>query len=389
MEKNHKNCKDGRLLVPLKVETAFKTLTEALGKVTDRQDVLYCTGGFIRDVLLDAAFSDIDLAIEDQYFDEFVQVVKALPAVSGYGSDYSPVEGEGKELEAQIELVRFVLNSCDFDLKRTVFGENMSRDVLRRDFTINSLYLNLCTLQLVDPADFLSDVFGRVLRGVDRYSIIFVDRNRIIRSFRFKYRGFSFHPELAEYLRTGAKEYLRKATDIVDLQRLGGELRKCFSSPHYREILSDLIEGELLRFICHDQEVLRKSLDVICLMNEITKSDKWLEFLGKYQGDRAEEAVLLVVYSLVFYFQRLYEAGIIKKTPFSQFTKCMLRKSRAKELVSATKKIVKIADEPDFETQQKLLNSLIVDVRKNRPCPTEVFLLSMLMKTQDFFKLNI
>ena len=381
------NYKNGYLNVPEKVKEALGILTGTLSQLTKETDVMYCTGGFVRDMLLDLSFSDIDLAVDDRYFDEFIKMIKSLPTITGYGTDFAAVNGEDEV--AEIELIRFSLNDCDFDLKRAVFGDKMRTDVLKRDFTINAVYLNPFTYQVIDPADYIEDLKNRTLRGVDSYSVIFIDRNRIMRAVRFKYKGFSFEPGLEEYMKNGAKDYLKKAKDVSDLQRLGGELRKCFASKHHKEILSELIVGDLLHFISWDKEVLLKSVEVVTLMKEILESEKWNLTVERYGIDRDAEDMLLIVYAYVFYFMRLYEAGIIKKQPFSQICKCMLKKSRVRELASVCSKLKKIAQTSDLSLQQSLLDSLIVEIKMTRESPTEIFLLAMLMKEDQFQKLKI
>ena len=162
-----------------------------------------------------------------------------------------------------------MLNGFDFDLKRSNFGSNIKKDVLLRDFTVNALYINPCTFELIDPDNYLEDIKSRTLRGIQKYSLIFIDRNRLIRAVRFKSKGYSFEPELESYMKKGAKQYMKSAGDVLDLQRFGGEIRKCIQSNKCQSIMTELITGDLLSFMCKEKKVLLEMLETIVLIKDL------------------------------------------------------------------------------------------------------------------------
>ena len=344
--------------IPEDVIRAFKILTGALAQVTDKTDQMFCTGGFVRDLILGLPFHDIDITLQEIYFDKYIKIVKELPGLSGYAADYTA----GEEFKGeQVELIRFELEGISFDLKRAKFDKDMQGDIIRRDFTVNALYINPFTWEIFDPKGFLPDVHTRTLRGVSNYSIIFIDRNRIIRTVRFRWKGFTYEPELEKYLENGAKAYMRDARDPSDLQRLGGELRKCFSSGKYKEILTELVSKDLLRFLCVNKHIMMKSIEVITLAKDLLQSNQWKAISSKYLKEEAREAdeMRLVIHLYLCYFMKLSTAKVVPRSAVKRIGMCFLRLCSLTEVVKNYRKMEKISAHGTVEHIQTALSKHI------------------------------
>ena len=63
----------------------------------------------------------------------------------------------------------------------------MEQDAFRRDFTVNALYKNLLTDEIIDPTGGLSDLENRVIRATskDPNDIMKDDGLRVMRMVRF------------------------------------------------------------------------------------------------------------------------------------------------------------------------------------------------------------
>lgn len=344
--------------IPGDVKEAFVVLTQALAQITDKTDQMYCTGGFVRDLVLGLPFHDIDITLQEVYFDRFIKIVRELPGVTGYAADFTA----GEEFKGeQVELIRFELNGISFDLKRAKFDPDMEGDILKRDFTVNALYINPFTWEIYDPKGYLPDVYTRTLRGVNNYSIIFIDRNRIIRTVRFRWKGFEYEPGLEKYLESGAKAYMRDAKDPSDLQRLGGELRKCFASSKYQEILTELISKDLLRFLCVNKQVMLKSVEVVKLAKDLLHSKQWATISEKYLKPEAREAdeMRLLIHLYLTYFLRLSGARVVPRSSVKRIGMSFLRLSSLTQVVKNYKRMVRIAEAGELHQIQSALSKYI------------------------------
>ena len=368
------------------VVKALGYLVELLGRITDRTDVLLCAGGFVRDTLLEKPFSDIDLAIEDAYFDQMAELVYASPHISGFYTDLNAA----KDSQGKVELLRFVLFGVDFDLKRTCFGQDLQDDIKRRDFTINALYMNPFTFDLVDPMGYRQDVINRTLRGVRKYGEIFIDRNRIIRAFRFKHKGYVMEDDLVEYLHTGGRLYMKAASDHDDLQRFGGELRKCFSMDCYKEVFDDLVEGGLLNFWSSDKKALLQSAQAITVIKEVFETKKWVSLVQELGVEKELEETKLVTYALAIHFMQLYQKRNIKKSVVRKTCQMFLNKAREEEVLFAHKKFRLLQYAADKSARQAIYKGYVSDCTSVLPRAsiTTVILLPLYIPYSEYSDLT-
>ena len=355
-----------KLNLPENVIKALKALTDCLSQLTERKDLMLCTGGFVRDVLLGESFNDIDLTLDEQVYDKFIPLLRNVPDFQSVGIDFTA----GEEFEGkQIELFRFFLFGIDFDLKRSTIGSGIMNDVWKRDFTINSLYLNPFTYEVVDPKDYLQDIKTKTLRGVNSYGMTFIDRNRIIRAVRFKHKGFIFEPKLHEYMSNGAKDYMKEAKDPSDLQRFGGELRKCMKSSQYKEILRELIEGDLLAFLSLNKQVLLNSIGVVTLMKDSFCTASWKrlssneELLGRMGIKMDQESIEMrgMIMSYLIYFFIMYEEGEIKKRDVKRVQIALMKQQTAKDLAKHHKKLKKILSKSSQHAHDDIIDYILED----------------------------
>jgi len=202
----------------------------------DRKLPLYMVGGVVRDLLLERANYDIDFVVEA----DAISFAEELAAT--YGGDihsYKPF-GTAKWLldQSVAETLNVPISSLpdnlDFATARselyehptalpTVYNSGIKLDLRRRDFTINTLAVQL------SPAGSMwrvIDFYGGLLdleRGVIRvlHSLSFIDDpTRILRAVRFAQRlNFEIEPRTTELIQRGLP-MLRRITG----ERLRNEL---------------------------------------------------------------------------------------------------------------------------------------------------------------------
>jgi len=178
---------------------------------------LYLVGGTIRDILLEQEIKDYDFA------------------VSGSGITFArsmarKIKGAFVLLSKKDDEARVVKDEIIYDFIGT--GENdIMNDLKRRDFTINSMAINLDFLEFLDPFNGIKDLKKGTIRPTTAGSLR-QDALRIL-------RGFRFALELDFDL---SKDFFRLAKDIslkkIAAERIGYELLRIMATPtSYKKIV--------------------------------------------------------------------------------------------------------------------------------------------------------
>ena len=207
---------------------------------------LHLVGGIVRDRVLGKQLDeDIDIVIEGdagelaQFLHE--QGIADHPPVTypRFGTAMLTVNGR------QVELVGARKESYEPDSRKpsTVPG-TLLEDVLRRDFTINTLLQNLHTDKILDlTGKAMQDIRDGIIRTpVDPIITFDDDPLRMLRAVRLAVRlGFVIHPDTYAALRDRAARL-----SIVSGERIREEFVKIVTGPNAGEGLEQLRETSLL-----------------------------------------------------------------------------------------------------------------------------------------------
>ena len=214
------------------VPAEYKSAIFSASKIAEKYNIkIYLIGGIVRDLILKNKIKDIDIAVEYDAV-EFAKILEE--------------EVDCKVIAIQENLrtakVNFS-NNVEIDFASTReetytksgvlpiahnFGCTLEKDVRRRDFTINTLGLNLTgkdKFLLVDYFNGYSDIQNKEIRILHNKSFI-DDPSRIIRALKFKVR-FDF--ELEEQTFAIMQTYLNNIDTTMPLERIKGELKQYFS----------------------------------------------------------------------------------------------------------------------------------------------------------------
>lgn len=151
---------------------------------------VYLVGGAVRDLLTGNTPHDFDL-VTDTPMDTLAEVFRdggfsvSLTGVSRFVLNVS-LGGYN------VEISNFRKDTCCDGRHAVVEIGTIEDDAHRRDFTINALYINTRTEQIVDPTGLgLDDVKTRTLRFIGKpKDRIKEDYLRVMRFYRFITRGF-------------------------------------------------------------------------------------------------------------------------------------------------------------------------------------------------------
>lgn len=120
------------------------------------------------------------------------------------------------------------------------FTDDICEDAVRRDFTVNAVYQNVTTGEIVDPTGGVADVKLRILRTVTRPEVVFgVDGLRIMRLARISAQlGFS----IDEATLLAASELSYKLADI-SAERICAELKLILSADEKYDVADAQYNG--------------------------------------------------------------------------------------------------------------------------------------------------
>jgi tRNA nucleotidyltransferase (CCA-adding enzyme) len=157
---------------------AWRALREAGGKV-------YVVGGAVRDTLLQKEPKDLDLMVSGVPAEAVRRALEALPGeVNLTGKDFGVYRYRTKGHEVEIALPRTEQSTgdrrVDFDVQ-VDHNLPVESDLQRRDFTVNSMAVDLDSGELVDPYGGADDIAGRRLQTTHPNSFE-EDATRLVRA---------------------------------------------------------------------------------------------------------------------------------------------------------------------------------------------------------------
>ncbi len=140
----------------------------------------YFVGGFVRDILLERKITDVDLATE-ALPEQICELIKNSFEFSDKNKNFGIIT-----VNPHIEIATFRVESyTDSRYPKVAFINSVEADSLRRDFTINSLYMSR-EGEILDFHDGMADLGKGLLRFIGNpEKKIHEDPLRIARAIRF------------------------------------------------------------------------------------------------------------------------------------------------------------------------------------------------------------
>ena len=219
---------------------------------------LAVVGGPVRDALLGRATHDLDFTTNASP-DDILTIVKPISTAQwdigrAFGTIGARVQGE------QVEITTYRADSYDgVTRKPTVeFGDTIDGDLVRRDFTVNSMALQVPAVKLVDPTGGVEDLIGGVLRTPADPRISFGDDPlRMLRAARFSAQlGFRVDDDTAE-----AITELRETLEIVSPERIQSELVRLMQTDDPVRGIRVLVDTGLIDEFLPEVTALRLEVD--------------------------------------------------------------------------------------------------------------------------------
>ncbi|KUM35640.1 CCA tRNA nucleotidyltransferase [Arthrobacter sp. EpRS71] len=219
---------------------------------------LSLVGGPVRDLFLGRTSPDLDFttdATPDQtigvikkWADNFWEIGRAFGTIGMKKSGF------------QIEITTYRAEAYDPDSRKPVvaFGNSLTDDLLRRDFTINAMALRLPSLELVDPFGGVRDLHASELATPGAPESSFSDDPlRMMRAARFASQlGVSVHDDVRL-----AMSHMADRIKIISAERVREELVKLINGAHPRVGIDLLVDTGLAEFVLPEVSALRLEAD--------------------------------------------------------------------------------------------------------------------------------
>ena len=208
----------------------------------------WIVGGYVRDKLLGRSHLDLDVVVEDgdslAVAGRFAALAGAPPPVTFERFGTAQVTLPGRLVEfvtARVE--SYAPDSRKPDVRQATLDE----DLRRRDFTVNTLLMDLDG-NVHDRLGVRQDLEGGVLRTpTDPEKTFTDDPLRMLRGIRFAAElGFELAPDLLPAMR---RLRSRLAPPVISTERVAEELRKMLVSPRPKRAFELLDEADLLAVI--------------------------------------------------------------------------------------------------------------------------------------------
>lgn len=241
---------DSSLIDPLVLE---------LGQLFDRAGFeLSLVGGPVRDLFLGQQALDLDFTT-NALPDQTLQVVAPwADATWEIGKEYGTI-GLRKG-QAMLEITTYRAEKYDPDSRKPLvaFGSDLTDDLFRRDFTINSMALRLPSLELVDPFGGQKDLEAGLIRTPGTPQDSFSDDPlRMMRAARFASRlNFDLAPEVFE-----AMTDMADRITIISAERVREELVKLICGTAPRRGVDLLVESGLAAYVLPEIPALKLEVD--------------------------------------------------------------------------------------------------------------------------------
>ncbi len=213
-----------------------------LAHLKEYPEDIYFVGGIPRDIILGRKPNDIDIAVTGpiDILEKIIEnnySVKKKNRTRFLTINYEIDNGHTINI-AHLRRERYP-EPAALPVVEPVFS--IDEDAKRRDFTINSMYLDIKSLEIIDPLSGLNDLNNRILR-VNYAGSFRDDPTRMFRAIRYKTRmKLKYADETMKEFEVG-RDYIR----LLTRQRIMNELKKIAEELKRKDAIEELCNLSIL-----------------------------------------------------------------------------------------------------------------------------------------------
>lgn len=215
-------------------------------------------GGPVRDAFLGRPVNDLDFTT-DAMPDEILELVTPISdAQWDVGREFGTIAA--RIAGTTVEITTYRADTYDGATRKPVvaFGDTLEGDLVRRDFTVNSMALRLPERKLVDPYGGLEHLLAGIITTPGPPEVSFGDDPlRMLRAARFSSQlGFTVAPETVQ-----AMTELASRIEIVSVERVSDELSKLLLTDDPVPGIRLLVDTGLAQLVLPEVPALRLERD--------------------------------------------------------------------------------------------------------------------------------
>ena len=239
--------------------SSLHPVSHELGRLFDSAGYeLSLVGGPVRDLLLGRDALDLDFTTNASP-DQTLELIRDwADAHWEIGREFGTIGM--RKAGMQLEVTTYRAEAYDPDSRKptVAFGDDLTEDLRRRDFTVNAMALRLPGMELVDPFGGIRDLHAGVLRTPGTPEDSFTDDPlRMMRAARFSSQlGLAVADPVRE-----AMTAMASRIEIVSAERVREELVKLICGAHPRRGIELMVDTGLAQIVLPEVPALQLETD--------------------------------------------------------------------------------------------------------------------------------
>jgi poly(A) polymerase len=221
---------------------------------------LALVGGPVRDALLNRLGNDLDFTTNAKPEETKKILKKWADDIWDVGIKFGTIGAKKSEITFEVTTYRADSYEADSRKPEVNFGDNIEGDLLRRDFTVNAMAIELTTEQpeFIDPHNGVTDLLRKVLRTPTKPEISFSDDPlRMLRAARFAAQlNFAIEDDVLK-----AMKEMADRLSIISAERIRDEFVKTLLSDNPRIGITILVDTGLCEKFLPEIPKLRLEID--------------------------------------------------------------------------------------------------------------------------------
>lgn len=275
-----------------------KVIVEVMNKVLQNGFDIYLVGGYVRDYYLNIKTNDYDLATNAKPAD-LMKIFSNLESTN-YGSVILKYKG----LRFEITTFRIENKYRQNRFPEYIYTDTIEKDILRRDFTINSMYMDV-EENIIDLLNGKKDIDNKIVKMVSNpYKKLEEDSLRILRAIRF---ATIYNFKLDDELYYAIKE-LSYLVSSLSYERRKNELDKIFASKNLKYGIKLIKEFNLDKYLeIGNLSNLKYVNNLLGIWAQLDVSDKYIfKKSEKKQIEKIKKYLVVDILNPLY----LYNAGL-------------------------------------------------------------------------------
>ena len=221
---------------------------------------LALVGGPVRDAILGRLGNDLDFTTNARPDETKSIIKKDADSLWETGREFGTIAAQFGDVTVEITTYRSEKYETESRNPEVNFGDNIDGDLLRRDFTVNAMALELTTTPptFIDNYDGIGDLARKVLRTPETPENSFSDDPlRMMRAARFAAQlGFDVDPAIINAIKEMAGRI-----EIISAERVRDEFVKLIMSENPRIGIALLVDTGLADYVLPEIPKLKLEID--------------------------------------------------------------------------------------------------------------------------------